>query len=386
MTLFKTPTTLTLLMLVVMISSTCSSFASDREKEKHWADQITDSLLDGDARYLNDGKADFLAIDTRADDPKDTGIIIIHGIGIHPDWENVIRPLRVQLAENGWNTLSLQMPVLGNDATGEDYEPLMKEVPARIDAGIRQMTKAGAKKVVIVAHSLGSRMANYYLSRKKVYQEAQTETPIVAYIGIGMGSSDYLEKIKIPILDLFGENDLPSVLASAPLRAKAGKNNKNYKQQMVAGANHFFVDQDDDLVKAVINALTNTSAINIKNAYIREIPPGVPTSASFLTLQNVSNTEVSLTKVTGNIAKNIELHEHTHKDGMMEMRQVDKISIPANSSVELKSGGYHIMLIGLTRKIKSGDKIKLTLEFSNDTKKEITVEVKNVMQGMKSGS
>ncbi len=386
MKLLKNAIALTL--LIVLTTTATSSFASDREKEKRWAEQIADSLLDGDAIYLNDGQAEFLAIDTRADDPKDTGIIIIHGIGIHPDWETVIQPLRVQLAANGWNTLSLQMPILGNDATGTDYEPLMKEVPARIDAGIRQMTKAGAKKVIIVAHSLGSRMANYYLSRKKIYQEAQTETPIVGYIGIGMGSSDYIEKIKIPILDLYGENDLPSVLASAALRKKSGENNKNYRQQMITGANHFFVDQDDDLVKAVMDAfiLMDFDSINIKNAYVREVPPGMPTSASFLTLQNSSDAEISLTKVTGSIAKNIELHEHTHKNGMMEMRQVDKINIPANSSVELKPGGYHIMLIGLTKKIKSGDKVKLTLEFSNETKKEITVEVKKIMQGMKSGN
>ena len=231
--------------------------ASDRDKEKRWAAQIVDSLLDGEGVYLNDGQADFLAIDTRADSPKDTGVIVIHGIGIHPDWETVIQPLRVQLAADGWNTLSLQMPVLGNEATGKDYEPLMKEVPARIDAGIRYLSKHGAKKVVLVAHSLGSHMTNYYLAHKKVYQEAQTETPIVGYVGIGMGAGneDYLAKIKIPILDLYGEKDLPNVLASAPMRAKAAKKNKKYSQQKIAGASHFFEDKDDELVEAVKKAL-----------------------------------------------------------------------------------------------------------------------------------
>jgi dienelactone hydrolase len=242
-------------LLISTLALTLTSFASDLEKEKRWADQVADSLLDGEAVYLNDGKTNFLSIDTRADNPKETGVIIIHGIGIHPDWETVIQPLRVQLAADGWNTLSLQMPILGNDATGKEYEPLMKEVPARIDAGIRQMTMNGSKKVVIVAHSMGARMANYYLAHKKVYQEAQTETPIIAYVGIGMGSSDNLQKIKIPVLDLFGEKDLPSVLASTPSRAKAAKHNKKYTQKMVAGANHFFEDQDDDLVKAVRDAL-----------------------------------------------------------------------------------------------------------------------------------
>jgi dienelactone hydrolase len=253
--IFKNTLIISLLAFTILISNT--GFASDLEKEKRWADQIIDSLLDGDAIYLNDGKSDFLAIDTRADDPKETGLIIIHGIGIHPDWETIVQPLRVQLAANGWNTLSLQMPILGNDATGKDYEPLMKEVPPRIDAGIRQLAKAGAKKVIIVAHSLGSRMTNYYLARKKVYQESQTQTPIVAYIGIGMNTnnSNDFEKIKIPIFDLLGEEDLAGVLSSAPTRAKFFKNNKRYKQKIVAGASHFFDGKDDELVNAVKMAL-----------------------------------------------------------------------------------------------------------------------------------
>jgi len=242
------------LFLAMQLPNT-AAFASDLEKEKRWAEQISDSLFDGEAIELNDGTNDFLAIDTRAEEPKDVAVIVIHGIGIHPNWETVIKPLRVQLAAKGWNTLSLQMPILGNDATNKDYEPLMKEVPARIDAGIRYLSKEGAKKVVIVAHSMGALMSNYYLAHKKVYQEAQTETPIIAYIGIGMDSEKYIDKIKIPVLDLYGEKDLDGVLKSADARLKAGSQNKAYHQKKVAGANHFFEDQDDDLVNAVVTEL-----------------------------------------------------------------------------------------------------------------------------------
>ena len=249
------PPTFTLFLAALLFNT--ALFASDLEKEKRWAEQVSDSLLDGEAVELNDGTNDFLAIDTRADDPNDVAVIVIHGIGIHPDWETVVQPLRVQLAANGWNTLSLQMPVLANDADSKDYEPLMKEVPARIDSGIRHLAKGGAKKVVIVAHSMGARMANYYLAHKKVYKEAQTETPIIGYVGIGMnmGNEQFIEKIKIPMLDLFGEKDLVGVLKSVDSRKKAGSHNKAYQQQLVAGANHFFEDQDDDLVNAVMKAL-----------------------------------------------------------------------------------------------------------------------------------
>ena len=239
--------------LILLLSLSSVSIASDREKEKRWAAQVTDAILDGEPLNLNDGEADFLAIDTRAEEPKDTAIIVIHGIGIHPDWEQVVQPLRVQLAEEGWNTLSLQMPVLPNEATDKDYDPLMKEAPARIDAGIRYLSKEGAKKVVIVAHSMGARMASYYLAHKTVYKEAKTETPIVAFVGIGMGegNSEYLAKIKMPVMDLYGSKDLDDVLKFTPDRAKASKENKQYQQNKVEGANHFFDEKNDELLEAV---------------------------------------------------------------------------------------------------------------------------------------
>lgn len=243
-----------LISFILLFSVSSISVASDREKEKRWAAQVTDSILDGEPIYLNDGEADFLTIDTRAEEPQETAIIVIHGIGIHPDWEQIVQPLRVQLAESGWNTLSLQMPVLPNEATDKEYTPLMKEVPARIDAGIRYLSKEGAKKVVIVAHSMGARMASYYLAHKTVYKEAKTETPIIAFVGIGMGegNSEHLAKIKMPVMDLYGSKDLPDVLKFTPDRAKAAEGNKQYQQKKVDGANHFFDEKNDELLEAVM--------------------------------------------------------------------------------------------------------------------------------------
>ena len=248
------------LFLCVLISfiSIQITWASDLDKEKRWAEQITDSLLDGEAIQLHDGSNEFLAIETQAEEANELGVIVLHGIGIHPDWPAVIQPLRVQLAEAGWNTLSLQMPVLENEASSEDYEILMTEVPTRVDAGIRHLAKQGAKKIAIVAHSMGARMASYYLSHKKIYREAQTETPIVVYVSIGMGVDDknYLGEVKIPVFDIYGENDLPNVIASAPERMKSSENNKAYKQIKVAKANHFFDDQNEALLKVVTESIS----------------------------------------------------------------------------------------------------------------------------------
>ena len=129
--------------------------------------------------------------------------------------------------------------------------------------------------------------------------------------------------------------------------------------------------------------LSFAKGMSIDSPYVREVPPGQMTSASFLTLKNDRDKEVALIKAVSDVAKNVELHEHVHNNGMMEMRQVAKISVPANGETVLKPGGYHIMLIGLTRKIKDGDMIDISLEFDDGSKQDIKAEVKKIMAGMK---
>lgn len=206
---------------------------------------------------MNDGVSNFFAIYTEAEEHGDTAIIVIHGSGVHPDWSQVVQPIRVDLAYAGWNTLSIQMPILENDASIDDYIPLFPEVPKRIDAARRYLTEAGAKKVVLVAHSMGARMTNYYLSRETVANEANGAAPIVGYVGIGMGEGNdaYLEKINVPMLDLYGSEDLSGVLETVDERAEAASHNTAYQQQMVDGANHFFDNQNDALLEAVTTAL-----------------------------------------------------------------------------------------------------------------------------------
>ena len=93
--------------LLIGVSSIQATWASDLSKEERWAEQISDSLLNGEAIQLHNGSHDFLAIETQAEEASQLGVIILHGIGIHPNWPALIQPLRVLLAEAGWNTLSL---------------------------------------------------------------------------------------------------------------------------------------------------------------------------------------------------------------------------------------------------------------------------------------
>lgn len=243
----------TLLLVTSIALSSGSSFASDLAKEKRWAAQVVDAILDGEAVWLNDGTSDFLGIYTEAEEDKGRAVIVMHGTGIHPDWQQVIQPLRVGLTEHGWNTLSIQMPILPNEAEYLDYAPLYDEVPARIDAAIKYLKDNGSKDIVLIGHSQGSAMTAYYLSRSK--QEVK------GFVAIGMAafadeprmnSIKSLEKIQLPVLDLYGNEDLESILASVKSRAAAAQKagNKNYTQIKIAG-NHFFDGNEAVLVETI---------------------------------------------------------------------------------------------------------------------------------------
>ncbi|MGV6827664.1 MAG: DUF3530 family protein [bacterium] len=225
---------------------TATGFASDLAKEQRWKDQIVDALLDGDEATLNDGKNDFLGIITEADEPQKTAVILMHGIGVHPDWEQVIKPLRVELPAMGWTTLSIQMPVLPNEAEEKDYLPLLSEAAPRIAAGIAYLKDNGYDDAILIAHSLGARMASMALSEDKVSAKAYVA------IGMGPGNIEHLSNIKIPMLDLYGSEDLPDVVSSAAKRA-AAENPATAKQVRIEGANHYFDDNNEVLLETVSN-------------------------------------------------------------------------------------------------------------------------------------
>ena len=241
------------------------ALASDSAKEHVWAEQIKEQLIVGQALELKADKQSFFAIHTPAEGKlKRGGVILLHGLGAHPDWPDVISPLRKSLPESGWATLSIQLPVRPNSATFEDYPPLFPAAIARISAAIQHLQQQGLLNITLVGHSLGAAMGAHFLAEKAPGSEF-----IRAFVGIGMNQApgsvartpDALTKITIPVLDLYGAQDLDGVLASSKERRRAAKqaNNINYRQTAVAGADHFFQGLDASLVKRVSGWLTKVA-------------------------------------------------------------------------------------------------------------------------------
>ena len=122
--------------------------------------------------------------------------------------------------------------------------------------------------------------------------------------------------------------------------------------------------------------------VEIDGAYARASIPNVPNSAAFFVIKNNSDKDIAITSANSDIAEKNELHTHIKENKMMKMMKIEKLVVPAKSSLELKSGGDHVMLIGLKKELKVGDEISLELSFSDGDKKKIKVPVKDLASTM----
>jgi len=229
--------------------------ASDLEREQRMADEIVDAIFDGHPIDLNDGDNDFLGIYTEASEEPRGAVLILHGRGFHPDWADTVNPLRVNLSESNWNTLSIQMPVLEKTAKYFDYLPVFAEAIPRIDAALAYLRDQGNEQIVLIAHSCGAHMAMDYLREKG-------DAALMAFVGLGMGATDYrqpmqspfvLNQLKVPVLDLYGANDYPAVHRLAPLRAQqmTQAGNPYSRQQVLHEADHYYTDRGEALSQTV---------------------------------------------------------------------------------------------------------------------------------------
>lgn len=102
---------------------------------------------------------------------------------------------------------------------------------------------------------------------------------------------------------------------------------------------------------------------------------GMKNGAVFLTLKNTGDKGDALVSASSDVAGRTELHEMSEVNGIMKMRKVDKIDLGADKSVELKSGGYHIMLMDLKKPLKAGENFPLTLTFESGKKVTVQADV-----------
>ena len=117
------------------------------------------------------------------------------------------------------------------------------------------------------------------------------------------------------------------------------------------------------------------NAIEVKNAWVRALPPNMKMTAAYMKIHNHSGMEDQLELVETPIAGVVETHMVVKKDEVMSMKPVPHIPVPAMGVKELKPGGYHLMLIQLNKVPQKGEQVPMLLHFKHAGTMEITATV-----------
>lgn len=105
--------------------------------------------------------------------------------------------------------------------------------------------------------------------------------------------------------------------------------------------------------------------VRISQAWARTTPPGAVTGAAYLTVTNAGRAPEQLLGAASPAAEKVEIHRMSIRDGVMRMQAAKAgVDIPAGQRLELRPGGYHLMLSGLRKPLRPGDRVVVTLRFA----------------------
>ena len=118
--------------------------------------------------------------------------------------------------------------------------------------------------------------------------------------------------------------------------------------------------------------------LSVERPWAREMPPVAPNGAAYLRIENAGAAADHVVSASSPIARRVEFHTHEMDGGVMKMRRVHSIEVPAQGSAPFEPGGLHVMLIGLKEPLVAGGSFPLTLGFRNAGELEVKVEITDV--------
>ncbi len=116
--------------------------------------------------------------------------------------------------------------------------------------------------------------------------------------------------------------------------------------------------------------------VTVDRAWARATVPNQMSTGAFMRV--TAQKDVQLTGARSAVAGIVEVHEMKMDNGIMRMRPAGSLQLKAGQSIELKSGGYHLMMMDLKQQLKTGDVVPLTLEFKATDGRVSTVDVKAI--------
>lgn len=137
------------------------------------------------------------------------------------------------------------------------------------------------------------------------------------------------------------------------------------------------------VLAASLLAVCAHAQVTVKDAWVRATVPQQKATGAFMQLQ--AGKDSRLISATSPVTPAVEVHEMVMQDNVMKMRQVPGIDLPAGKIVELKPGGYHVMLMDLKQQVKEGDVVPITLVVEGKDGKRESVEVKAPVRALGTG-
>lgn len=237
---------LALLFSILMRISSSAFAQTDSAREARWRAEVEPGLVVGDAYTLTTSTGQpFFSVFTEGKQ-KQVAFVLAHGVGVHPDF-GLIGRLRVLLADAGYATLSIQMPVRPKETTdATEYASTFPDATARLTSAHAWLRERGYARVILASHSMGAWMAN-------VYFQQTPDAPYAAWIAMGVtGRILPLKSNSLPVLDLYGQNDLASNLSSAWLRRAHLMLLPQSQQIMIANADHHYTGVEAEATRAIV--------------------------------------------------------------------------------------------------------------------------------------
>lgn len=252
--------------------------------------QLRPLVKAGSLQWLETGNEKWLAlVETETTGSPEGVVILLHDSGQHLGSPGVTAQLRQTLPQYGWTTVSLYNPIMhGNALTSANAADALKATQSALHAAIQSLSGKVSGNWVLLGYGSGATLAAAAL--------AADPGPVRGLVAVSLASSGepdpvrytpaHLQKIALPILDIYGDRDQNAVLASAPARAAAAKQptttaqkQRNveafqqstvaenpfsnttgfiaYRQVVIPGADHLYSGQETLLTKRVLGWLRN---------------------------------------------------------------------------------------------------------------------------------
>ncbi len=253
-----------LLLLAILLLAISTTQAANQAREHLVANELIERIGERQVVWLGKEGKPFLALKADYSSVRRRGgIILLHDLDGHPDWPEIISPLRNTLPEKGWPTLSVQLPLLSTeqDFTPANQQRILDEAKDRLIAAVEYFTNVGIYNIVLLGQGMGATAISHFLSGDLKQSHA---IYIKAFIAIRFRTPEQLPeayqpqsllrlKTSFPILDIIADQESPEALEQAHLRKMVAKQsqNPNYRQERLFNANNNFRDAEGLLVSRI---------------------------------------------------------------------------------------------------------------------------------------